>query len=132
MRFNHTRYASEHPRVLVPRDVFERLALGADQQSKPGATVRRRDLAQAAITQYLDAARAARAQGVPCVTPEITVKGNDPAIRISAALRSQLTEEARLQSAELGRDVAVSHLAVVAVTQYLDALQVPNRATTPG
>ncbi len=131
MSFNHTHYASEHPRVLVPRDVFERLALGADQQSKPGATVRRRDLAEAAIKQYLAAARAARAQEAPYVTPLITVKAKDPAIRISAALRNQLAEEARLQSAELGRDVAVSHLAVVALTRYLDALQVPNPATTP-
>jgi hypothetical protein len=126
MTFNPTQYFSDHPRIVVPRAVFERLALAALRHATPDQPLRRRQVAETALARYLDQAQAARAHGAPLAAPVLAVKATDPQIRIRAALRAALAAEAEQQSAELGREVAVSHLAVVACTAYLDALNVPQ------
>ena len=121
-----TDYHSQHPRVTMPKALYDRAHLAALQASRvPNRPVTRRDVVETAISEYLTEAEQARANQHPLHAERIPIPSGSPGVRIRAALRARLAEEARQQAIEQQRDVAIGHLTAAALTMYLDRLDVP-------
>ncbi|MDP9315809.1 MAG: hypothetical protein M3R24_33945 [Chloroflexota bacterium] len=125
--FSPTQWYSQNPRVVLPRALFERVQLGAVQQLQLTATRSSpRSVVEAALREYLEYSKQLRANGQKLPSPEpVLLPSRSPGVRIDAALRAELEQEARRQAAEEQRSVTANHLAAAAVTAYLDRLETP-------